>query len=181
MNWKVLLLACVVAWAAKEWGGEQPLPPGWWWASTRADTASCQAFSDARPSISAPRPISLRCGTTAPGYVAARFAFPLEAHRGKRVALFAQVRVEGVEGRARLWLRADRPGQMGASYDDMVGRELSGTTDWVTSIVRVDVPADGSTLFGGIALEGKGRVSISSMQLVSVGPDFEVNAAGQPR
>jgi hypothetical protein len=169
----VLILACVIAWFAKEWGGEQPLPDGWWWTSARADSASCKAFADVRPTLSAARPVSLTCTTSEPGYVAARFAFPVEHLRGKRAALFAFVRTEDVDGSARMWLRADRPGQMGAASDDMEGRALKGTSDWVTVVASVNVPTDASTMFGGIALVGRGKISITGQRIDVVGEAFQ--------
>jgi hypothetical protein len=172
----ILIIACFIAWATHEWGDEKPLPDGWRWTSRRPDTATCNAFADKRPSITRARPISLRCSTAAPGYVAARFNFPVEAVRGKQAALFAEVRVENVSTAARLWLRADRPGQMGAAVDDMEARPLVGTSGWVTLVVTVDVPKDVSTLFGGIALEGSGKISVTNMRLEAIGDSTTVDA-----
>lgn len=173
----ILLLACLIAWAAQEWSGEKPLPDGWGWASTRADTANCKAFAGKRPSLTSPRPVTLRCTSAAPGYVAARFNFPLDGLRGKAVRLFAQVKVENVSDRARLWLRVDKPGQMGWRSDDMEDRPLTGTSDWVTIVVKVEVPEDASTIFGGIALEGSGTISMIRPYLVPL----EIgNAQDQP-
>jgi hypothetical protein len=168
MRVSILILACLIAWAAQEWGGEQPLPDGWRWASTRADIANCKAFAGERPSLTSPRPVTLRCTSAAPGYVAARFNFPLEGLRGKTATLFAQVKVENVSDKARLWLRVDKPGQMGWRHDDMEDRPLRGTSDWVTVLVTVDVPEDASTIFGGIALEGSGTISMMQPQLLPI-------------
>ncbi|MCA2997859.1 MAG: hypothetical protein ING75_04570 [Rhodocyclaceae bacterium] len=162
----ILLLACLIAWAAQEWGGEQPLPDGWRWSSTRADTANCKAFAGERPSLTSPRPVTLRCSSAAPGYVAARFNFPLDGVRGKTVGLFALVKVENVSDTARLWLRVDKPDQVGWRADNMEDRPLKGTSDWVTLVVTVDVPEDASTIFGGIALEGSGTISMMLPQLL---------------
>jgi hypothetical protein len=168
MRVSIFLLACVVAWISQEWGAEQPLPDGWRWTSMRPDTANCKAFSGERPSLNSPRPVSLRCTSAAPGYVAARFNFPVDGLRGKTARLFAQVKVEGVSDSARLWLRVDKPGQMGWQSDDMEGRELKGTSDWVTVVVTVEVPEDASTIFGGIALVGSGTISMMQPQLVAM-------------
>jgi hypothetical protein len=156
----ILLLACLIAWAAQEWGGEQALPDGWRWTSMRADTANCKAFAGERPTLTSPRPVTLRCTSAEPGYVAARFNFPLDGLRGKTARLFAQVKVENVSDRARLWLRVDKPGQMGWRNDDMEDRPIKGTSDWVTVVVSVEVPEDASSIFGGIALEGSGTISM---------------------
>jgi hypothetical protein len=171
----VLLLACAIAWLVNEWGGEQPLPTGWWWTSQRADTANCKAFADARPTLTEARPVALRCSSAAPGYVAARFAFPVEELRGKRVALFTQTKVDGVSDNARVWLRGDRQEQMGVAYADMRGHELKGTSDWVTAVVAIDVPIDASSVFGGIVLEGSGKIALRSYRIQIVAPDFQFN------
>jgi hypothetical protein len=174
MRLSVLLIACFIAWVTHEWGDEKPLPDGWYWTSLRADTANCKAFADKRPTITAPRPVSLKCTTAAPGYVAARFFFPVEKYRGKRVAIFAQIRTEDVSESARLWLRIDKPNQMGVAGDEMEKRRIKGTSDWVTVVVRADVPADVSNIVGGIALEGSGKISVSSWFLQEIGADFNV-------
>lgn len=140
----------------------------------QADTANCKAFADKRPTITAARPVSLKCTTAAPGYVAARFFFPVEKYRGKRVAIFAQIRTEDVSDNARLWLRIDKPNQMGAAGDNMENRHLNGTSDWVTAVVRADVPTDVSNIVGGIALEGSGKISVASWFLQEIGADFNV-------
>ncbi len=174
MRLSVLLIACLIAWLTHEWGDEKPLPDGWRWTSLRADTANCKAFADQRPSFSAPRPVSIKCTTASPGYAAARFGFPVEQYRGKRATLFASVRVEDVSDGARLWLRADRPGQMGAAHDDMENRTLKGTSGWVTTVVSVEVPIDASTIFGGIALEGSGKISMMNPSLVVTGDTMQI-------
>ena len=174
MRLSVLLIACFIAWITHEWGDEKPLPDGWYWTTLRADTANCKAFADKRPTITSPRPISLKCTTAEPGYVAARFFFPVEKHRGKRVAIFAQIRTEDVSDNARLWLRIDKPNQMGVAGDNMEKRRLNGTSDWVTAVVRADVPADATNIVGGIALEGSGKISVASWFIQEIGTDIDI-------
>jgi hypothetical protein len=180
MRVSIFILACLIAWAVQEWGGEQPLPDGWRWTSMRADTANCKAFAGERPTFTSPRPISLRCTSAAPGYVAARFGFPLDAVRGKTARLFAQVKVENVSDSARLWLRVDKPGQMGWQSDDMEDRPLKGTSDWVTVVVTVEVPEDASAIAGGIALVGSGTISMMQPQLLPMELGREHYQAPQP-
>jgi hypothetical protein len=172
----IFLFACLIAWATHEWGDEKPLPDGWRWTSMRSDTANCSAFADKRPTFTAERPVSIRCTSESPGYAAARFNFPVDALRGKRAGLFADVRVENVSKGSRLWLRVDRPGQFGAASDDMENRPLIGTSEWVTVAVQVDVPSDASTLFGGIALEGSGKISVTNIRLEAVSTNFEMES-----
>ena len=146
----------------------------------RTDTANCKAFAGERPSLTSPRPVTLRCTSAAPGYVAARFNFPLDGLRGKTARLFAQVKVENVSDSARLWLRVDKPGQMGWQSDDMEDRPLKGTSDWVTISVAVEVPEDASTIFGGIALEGSGTISMMQPQLLPIAIGGEQDRARRP-
>jgi uncharacterized protein YbdZ (MbtH family) len=176
MRLSIFLLACLIAWVTHEWGDEKPLPDGWRWTSMRADTANCSAFADKRPTFTAERPVSIRCTSESPGYAAARFNFPVDALRGKRAGLFADVRVENVSKGSRLWLRVDRPGQFGAASDDMEDRPLRGTSDWFTVAVHVDVPSDASTLLGGIALEGSGKISVSNIRIEAISNNFQMDA-----
>jgi hypothetical protein len=170
MKFNVLLLAMLIAWLGAEYGGEKPLPAGWKWTSARADTANCKAFAGERQSLFSPRAISVRCTTTAEGFAAARFSFPLDGLRGKHVTLIGMARAQDVSASARLWLRVDRPGQYGVQMDMMERRALRGTTDWVTESVAVDVPEDASTLFGGIILFGSGTISLADARVVVLAP-----------
>lgn len=172
MRVSVLLIACFIAWLVHEWGDEKPLPDLWQWASTRSDNSTCKAFADKRPTLTSPRPISLDCKTASTGYAVVNFNFPVEKYRGKRVALFAQVRTENVSESGRLWLRADKADQLGVAHNSMGDRPLKGTSEWVLVVVGLDVPIDASSLMGGISLEGSGKIALMSPSLRPVSAGF---------
>jgi hypothetical protein len=161
----VLALALIVAWTTSELVGEKPLPPGWLWTSARPDTANCKAFHGERLNSFSSRSISLRCTTADPGFAAARYAFPVEAYRGKIVTLLASVKITDVKDRAQLWLRADREGEYGAAIDRMDDRPLKGTADWVTISISIDVPKDATVLMSGILLYGSGMISAHDLRI----------------
>lgn len=169
MKFYVLLIACAIAWGSMELAAEGPLPPGWKWTSARSDTANCKAFEGERPTWLSPRAVSLRCTSAEPGFAAARYAYPVEAYRGKSVTLLATVKVTDVKENARLWIRADREGQYGAAQNMMEDRPIKGTSDWVTITVGIDVPDDATTLMTGILLYGSGTISAASPYIVVSG------------
>ncbi len=158
----VLLIACAISWCLTELGAEAPLPPGWRWTSARADTANCKAFQGERPTWLSRRPVSLRCTSSEPGFAAARYAWPVDAYRGKQVTLSAQVKLNEVKDNARLWIRADREGQYGAALNMMEDRPLKGNSEWVTVNTELVVPDDATVLMTGILLFGSGTISVSN-------------------
>lgn len=171
MKLHVLIAAIVIAWLNAEYGGEKPLPPGWKWTSARADTANCKAFAGERQNVFSSRAVSLRCTSSAEGFAAARFSFPLEGLRGKTVAMVGVARAQDVTDNARVWLRVDRPDQYGWQIDSMERRPIRGTTDWVTASVSVQVPMDATTLFGGVMLFGSGTISLAEPRIVILSSD----------
>jgi hypothetical protein len=180
MRLSVLLIACFIAWITHEWGDEKPLPDGWFWVSTRTDNATCKAFADKRPTLTSSRPISLECKTNSAGYAVVNFNFPVEKYRGKRVALFADVRTENISDNARLWIRIDDPGQLGVAGDAMGNRPLEGTTDWFLTVVGTDVPSNASSIMGGILLSGSGKISLMRARIQVISADFDLGHSSPP-
>jgi hypothetical protein len=169
MKFYVLLIACVIAWGVMELGAEAPLPPGWKWTIARSDGTNCKAFQGERPTWLSRRAVSLRCTSSEPGFAAARYAWPVEAYRGKYVSLVAQVKISEIKDNARLWIRADREGQYGAAQNMMDERPLKGSNDWVTVTVGLQVPEDATVLMTGMLLYGSGTISAASPYIVVSG------------
>ena len=162
MKFYVLLIACAIAWSVMELGAEAPLPPGWKWTLARSGGANCNAFQGERPTLLSSRAVSLRCTSSEPGFAAVRYAWPVEAYRGKYVTLVATVKLSDVKDNARLWIRADREGQYGAAQNMMDERPLKGSNDWVTVTVGLQVPEDATVLMTGLLLYGSGTISAAS-------------------
>ena len=122
-----------------------------------------------RPTWLSPRAVSLRCTSSEPGFAAARYEWPVEAHRGKHVTLLAQVKLSDVKDNARIWIRTDREGQYGAAQNMMDERPLKGSSDWVTVTVGLTVPEDATVLVAGLLLYDNGTILAASPFIVVSG------------
>jgi len=114
----------------------------------------------------------LKCAAAEPkGFGTLMQQVGAEPYWDKRVRMRGQVRAEGVEKWAGLWMRID--GQNGAclGFDNMQQRPIKGTQDWTQYDVVLDVPKDSVQIAFGILLEGKGEVLISGLRFELVGMD----------
>jgi C-terminal processing protease CtpA/Prc len=98
--------------------------------------------------------IVLRAKPGAPGGQFGTYAesFDATAYRGKRVRISGVLRSEDV-GRGSFWMRVDGPAGM-ESFDNMSGRDLTGTKDWTPFAIVLNVPADAQKIFAGLLLQG---------------------------
>lgn len=93
-----------------------------------------------------------------------------ERLRGKHVVFSGWIRTENLkEGWAGLWLRADTPAQVGATFDNMQGGGPSGTTGWRRYEIVMDIPADASAISFGMIMTGKGKAWFDDLQLSVAG------------
>jgi hypothetical protein len=109
------------------------------------------------------------------GFVRARVARPsgfgtmvqmiaADDYRGKRVRLTAQIKSDGVEDWAGLWLRVD--GKQGSLVmDNMQDRPIKGTTPFAPYQVVLDVASDAEALVFGLLLDGPGAVYVNGLKL----------------
>lgn len=99
---------------------------------------------------------------------------------GKRLRLSASVRSAGIAKWAGLWMRIDGampPGsQMPAilGFDNMQSRPITGTADWKTHAIVLDVPAEARGIAFGILLSGPGQAWMDELKLEPVGTDVPV-------
>lgn len=98
-----------------------------------------------------------------------------EHYRGQRVRFQAKVKTRDVNDWAGLWMRVDVDGHSVAFYNSR-DKPISGTTDWQTRSVVLDVPADGAVLSFGVINSGAGQVWIDELSLEPVGKDVAVDA-----
>ena len=96
-----------------------------------------------------------------------------ENYAGKRVRLRASVRSEGVSHWAGLWMRVDK-GEKSVAFDNMQKRAVTGTTQWQTYDVVLDVPKDATGIGFGMLLDGPGQAWMSGLQFDVVGPEVAV-------
>lgn len=90
-----------------------------------------------------------------------------ESYRGKRVRFSAFVRTDAVKQWAGLWMRIDAGSEM-LRFDNMMGRGISGNTDWTEYQVVLDVPLESTDICYGLLLCGAGSAWLADCELDSV-------------
>jgi hypothetical protein len=83
----------------------------------------------------------------------------------------AMVKADAVDNWAGLWLRVDGGPKQTLSFDNMQRRPITGTRDWQTYEIVLDVPQESTLLAFGILLAGKGRVWLNDVTFDTVGQD----------
>lgn len=94
--------------------------------------------------------------------------FQADAYLNKRMRFSANVKSEGVENWAGLWMRIDGPKSEMLGFDNMRNRPIKGKTDWQKYNVVLDVPAESVYIAFGVLLEGKGQVWLNDVQFEEV-------------
>jgi hypothetical protein len=92
------------------------------------------------------------------------------AYRGQRIRYSGYVRSEKAEGGgAALWMRVDgaKSGET-LAFDNMHGREITGTRDWTKCEIVLDVPKGAATINFGALLAGKGTAWVDDLQIEKV-------------
>ena len=95
---------------------------------------------------------------------------------GQRVRFGADVRGDGIEGWAGLWMRVDGAGERMLGFDNMQDRRLTGTFDWRQAEVVLDVSEDAVAF--GVLLTGSGALSLANLRFQVV--ERTVPATKQP-
>lgn len=101
-------------------------------------------------------------------YAALLQFFDAAEYEGRRLRMTARVRPEGVEDFCALFLRVDRDRRT-VAFDNMADRPLSGSGDWRTCTLVVDVPDPADTIFLGVILRGEGKAQLDDVELEIVG------------
>ena len=99
-------------------------------------------------------------------------SFTPEDYLGKRIEMTVWIKSEDVNGWSGAWLRIDGQGGKTYAFDNMMGREIKGTTDWINYSIVLDVPKNAVSLNYGVLLAGKGQVWFDEFNF-SVVPDSE--------
>jgi hypothetical protein len=97
--------------------------------------------------------------------------FSPDAYRGTRVRMTGMVKADAVDNWAGLWMRVDGAPQQILSFDNMQGRPITGTRDWQSYDIVLDVPQESTLLAFGILLAGKGSVWLNDVTFEIVGQD----------
>ncbi|MDQ6661566.1 MAG: hypothetical protein M3Z24_11435 [Chloroflexota bacterium] len=103
--------------------------------------------------------------------------FKAEEYLGKHLRFSAQVKSEGVESWAGLWMRVDGLHGHSLSFDNMYHRPIQGTRDWQSYEIVLEVPEESTEIAFGILLNGPGQVWINEIQFSEVGNDVPITSA----
>ena len=120
--------------------------------------------------------------TPADGHAAIGTSFLAERYRGKRVRFSAFVKSAGLERWGGLYLAVKRELQASGAegylrYDNMMDRQIQGTTAWTRYDVVLDVPVEAEYFSLGFHLFQKGTLWMSRPTFETVGLDVPVTRA----
>jgi hypothetical protein len=113
----------------------------------------------------------IKAGEEPQGFATLMQSFKADAYRGKRLRFSANVRAAGIEQWAGLWMRVDGSTEQMLAFDNMQDRPITGTRDWETHSVVLDVPEQSGRVALGILLAGAGQVWMAEARVESVGLD----------
>jgi len=89
--------------------------------------------------------------------------FKAKQYRDKRMRFSAVIKSDGAEMTSALLMLVAGPGYQTISYDNMYGRNITGTKDWERYKVVLDVPEESDFITFGIVVFGKGEIWISAI------------------
>lgn len=99
---------------------------------------------------------------------------------GKRLRLRAQLRAADVPDAATIWMRVDDAGKRMVAFDNMEERGtegvLTGTADWSTREIVLDVPEEAVSIHYGFYLRGAGQCWARDFDLATVGVDVDATS-----
>ena len=155
------------------------LPEGWFLGGSHAaayEAGVALETLDEKPAA------YLRAREASGGFGTIMQQFKADAFRGRRLRLSARVRSENVDRWAGLWMRIDGAARRLLAFDNMHRRGITGTTDWTSYSVVLDVPEQESEQIAfGILLSGTGQVWMADVQLDAVGQDVPTTASTRLR
>jgi len=85
---------------------------------------------------------------------------------GNVLRLEGEIKIEGVENWAGMWIRADGKEQPNLFFDNMYDRRLRGTVPWRTYTLDAPLPSKSVWLNFGIVLVGSGKVWADNFRLL---------------
>ncbi len=111
--------------------------------------------------------------------------FAAEKYRGKRLKLTAWIKTEitspAESGHgAGLWMRVDGKEKTSLAFDNMMKRMPTGSTDWKSYSVVLDIPDEADLIFFGCLLAGPGQAWVDDMNFEVVGKDTPTTALDVP-
>jgi hypothetical protein len=154
------------------------MPDGWFLAGSRPNDYDAGVEPGAFDGSAA---AYLHARVPSTGFGTIMQQFNADAYRGKRLRLAASVRSEGMDGWAGLWMRVDGTSRRSLAFDNMQNRGITGTTQWTTYSVVLDVVEEDSELIAfGALLSGAGRIWIADVRVEPVGLDVPTTSGTKP-
>ena len=101
------------------------------------------------------------------GFADLRQAILAEHYQNTRIRLSADIKTDGVEQQAGLYLRVIDPA-MTKPPEERQQVTFQGTHDWTRSEIQVEVPPESMHILFGISLTGKGQIWVTNVQLESI-------------
>ncbi len=101
------------------------------------------------------------------GFADLRQAILAENYQNTRIRLSADIKTDGVEQQAGLYLRVIDPA-MTKPPEERRQATFQGTHDWTRSEIQVEVPPESMHILFGISLTGKGQIWVTNVQLESI-------------
>ncbi len=98
-----------------------------------------------------------------------------ENYLDKRLRLTGFIKTKDVKGWSGMWMRIDGEGKQ-LSIDNMVNRQIKGTTDWKQYAIVLDVPANSKTINYGVLLGSDGEVWFDNLKLEVVDKNVPVTS-----
>jgi hypothetical protein len=109
----------------------------------------------------------IRSATDKPGapYVYGQLSqmFKAKNYRNKRMRFSAVIKSDMIDMSAALLMMVQGTNRQLLSYDDMYGRNITGTREWERHKVVLDIPEESDFIDFGVRVRGKGEVWISSI------------------
>jgi hypothetical protein len=175
MDRRALAFAAAVFFGGAVGATAAGLPAGW--KARGATPQDYDMIRDVETSHAGAASASLRSmGRMPRGFGTLLQAFQAGEYRGRRVRMSATVKVLEVLGWCGLWMRVDGAAEDNLAFDNMETRKITGTRDWTTYTVVLDVPRDAAEIYFGILLDGRGRVWADNFTFEVVGKDVKTTS-----
>jgi hypothetical protein len=180
MDRRALVLAAAVFFGGAVGATAAGLPVGW--KARGATPQDYDMIRDVETSHTGAASASLRSmGRMPRGFGTLLQAFQAGEYRGRRVRMSATVRALEVLGSCGLWMRVDGAAEDNLAFDNMETRKITGTRDWATYTVVLDVPRDAAEIYFGVLLSGRGRVWADDFTFEVVGNDVKTTSERMER
>jgi hypothetical protein len=179
MDRRALVLAAAVFIGGAVGATAAGLPAGW--KARGAMPLDYDMIRDVETSHAGAASASLRSMGMPRGFGTLLQAFQADEYRGRRVRMSATVRALEVLGWCGLWMRVDGAAEDNLAFDNMGTRKITGTRDWATYTIVLDVPRDAAEIYFGILLDGRGRVWADDFTFEVVGKDVKTTSMRTPR